>query len=605
MASMNTCPEELRLMFVEHVHDVSPKSLDSLALVNKSFHKHVQNFRFQAWNFRHGNLTKDLDYIKRKKLQDKIRRVHLTDYMAVRYDFCMLLPKMAMLRDIEMVCGFGHKYLQDTILKYLRCRQEIRLHVALSGEPIRHEGVLAEPIHLEGFVGCQNLYSLSVKHHYDMMTSCRDVTKPLKDVLLTCPNLRHLKLDIRQLPNPGNRLMHYCGFGFVNNERIPAALETLEVIAYPFGKKDTHPHLFQPNIPDYPLLGYEQRYWTNRFDWSNLTRLNVRDTWAWIPHLEKLTSLKEVDFTSDPCTEFAPAFLRGVPTKLESIKVNQLEVPGWDTIVLHGSALRVLHIVGDGRQNPAANMTIEHELRNILKPIREGCPYIEDLGISFARDDLWPDEILREVAQFKRVRKVTLYFDYTNRNFNNHKLKPAITFKGASDVFKYLAVWSEGKEYYPFREVRLVSGIFRPLKNLYIVPQTAEDAWTNDSAVTIVCQTSERDDTRNTEWYEASCPDLTAEENDILDEGVTVGRKEMLKLVKRSLTAPRLKTVSPKFKLAWEGPVSYWQWQDYRNWFYRPGKERFFKGDGVDYIVEDEDDWHELRRGHPHPPFQH
>ncbi|KAI0894261.1 hypothetical protein F4806DRAFT_117997 [Annulohypoxylon nitens] len=598
MASINTCSEEILMMFVDYVYHQSPKSLDNLSLVNKRFCKLVAERRLRSWTFRHGNLSEDLDIIEDENAYNKIRRVSLMDYMAVKPQFLAAAAKMEMLRDIEMVSGFCHKDLQNTFIKFLQGRPEIRLHLKVVSERRRHASETENVVLLQRFAGCTNLHSLSVEHTYCNPPQCDAMTRPLKTVLLTCTNLRHLKININKVHPVEN---FYCGFGFVNGERIAAALETLQIISYPFGKQDSaSPHLYQPNTPGYPSVGYEQFYWTRNFDWSNLTQLNIRDTWAWIPHVKKLTSLKEVDLSNDPCTVNPKFFLANVRPELEVIKVHQMKRPGWESIARHGKTLRVLHFTGEGRQNIRALMQICQESSE-LESIRDNCPHIEDLGVCIDRFDHYPIEYLHLIAEFKKVTKVTLYFDYTKRNFTSRKLQPAVTFEGASRVFSDLRgfKWCKNK-YYPIREVRLVSGLFHPPKNLEITDTSEQHSWTEDSLISIVVKADEEETRRHRGPCIPSCSELTEHENvylrvyDWMEHGLC---KAVLSTIPRSTTEPRLKKVSPKFKVACNGPMTFRKWLDAKHWIYDRKGTAFFKdNDGMDWVIEDEDDWHELKR---------
>ncbi|KAI1088367.1 hypothetical protein F5B19DRAFT_471639 [Rostrohypoxylon terebratum] len=247
MASINTCSDEILVMVVDCVYHQSPKSLDNLALVNKRFHRLVVERRQRSWIFRHGNLSEDLEYIKKNEIHNKIRRLGITDFMAVKPEFLAVLAKMEMLRDIEMVCGFGHRDLQDTFIKHLQRRPDIRLHLNVVGEPIQQPFGFRNEVRLKCFEDCVNLYSLRIKHSYKTFPECSAITIPLKMVLLTCPNLKHLKIDIKKIILRNNQPTHnYCGFRFLQGQRLPATLKTLEIIAYPFGKMDSHISVITP-----------------------------------------------------------------------------------------------------------------------------------------------------------------------------------------------------------------------------------------------------------------------------------------------------------------------------------------------------------------------
>ncbi|KAI2470702.1 hypothetical protein F4781DRAFT_166087 [Annulohypoxylon bovei var. microspora] len=604
MASMNTIPEEITRMVVELIHAACPGSLNSLALVNSSFHKHVVEFRLRTWTFHHGNLEEDLEHIKVKDVWRFIRRININDYMGVKANLCDSLPKMKMLRDIELLCGFVHKDLGKTLLKSLQDQPHVRLHATFASHPVRF--TLART-NLHVFVGSPNLYSLHIKHQYATKTSCLEVTLPLKRILLTCANLRHLTLDIK--PIPFGQPVEYCGFGFVKGERPLAALETLRVMAYPFGKRDSSPTPSKPNVVGYPLYGSEQLYWATHFDWTNITQLSIRDTWMFTRHLAKLKSLKEVDLTSDPWGHHATKFLEGIPANLESIKVHELEAPCIDAIIKHGSTLRVLHITSDNRRltSPPNVPSIPLD-EEILHLIQDECPYIEDLGISFRREAVWDEEILDAVAEFPKLRSLTLYFDYSHHGFSE-KLLPEMTYKGALDVFEYHRVTAPSNRNCPLREVHLLAGLFHPTdKENLNVRSTNELEWANSSRISFICELDERDDHAARGCALVTCPELSEDENEICQ--IAIGAHcDPLEMVDRSPTEPRLKTVSTKFRLAWFGPLSLDNWLDKRNqriqnyWVYRPGEVNFFMRNGIDYVVEDEEDWEELRRWTCHPTF--
>lgn len=156
--------------------------------------------------------------------------------------------------------------------------------------------------------GCINLRSLELVHTFRDASTCLAATTPLKHILLSCPNLRRLKLDIGR-PKVGcvsyGLLFEYCGIGFLQGERPLAALEDLELIDYPFGMPkpvvDPRYEIEWPFCTGYPLAMQEKEYWADHFDWSRIKRLVVSSSLGMrlMPHL---TSVREVDL-EDPSLE--------------------------------------------------------------------------------------------------------------------------------------------------------------------------------------------------------------------------------------------------------------------------------------------------------------
>ena len=88
---------------------------------------------------------------------------------------------------------------------------------------------------LPRLAGCSGVRFVHVEAEYLTADECRELCRPLKRVLISCPNLRHLVLNI-SLPRtgcvvPDVRLENF-GFDFSNGERLPP-LESLEILAYP------------------------------------------------------------------------------------------------------------------------------------------------------------------------------------------------------------------------------------------------------------------------------------------------------------------------------------------------------------------------------------
>ena len=218
--------------------------------------------------------------------------------------------------------------------------------------------------------GSLNLHSLAIKHFFISSKECRAVTRPVKSILLSCPNLRKLKLDIatHRSPPPSR----YCGFGFKVGER-PPPLEELIVVAYPFGRLDTiYP---TPNYDDIPSVFYYQGYpegidkcdyWIQTFDWSRLKRLQAPFPSLALDLMPKVNAMEAV------------SLLRGRSSvSIESILLN------------HGRMLRKLEVhMPEHRYR--RNWGEEAPDNAYLRRIRDSCPRLEELAIDVDRANSWP-----------------------------------------------------------------------------------------------------------------------------------------------------------------------------------------------------------------------
>jgi hypothetical protein len=147
--------------------------------------------------------------------------------------------------------------------------------------------------------GSLNLYEFSVRADYVTAEECLRITRPLKDLLLSCPNLCKLSFDIHvkgfgcvwySAPND------YCGLGLVSGESLPP-LEELELLDYPWGHRAAYSRSLQSSgkrVIGYPELGVEQDYWANNMDWSRPRRLTAHDASLAYRIALKLTALDEV-----------------------------------------------------------------------------------------------------------------------------------------------------------------------------------------------------------------------------------------------------------------------------------------------------------------------
>lgn len=406
MSTINDLPEEILGRIVELVHHSSPGTMDALAKVNGRFDRLVLYQQHHTLSFPHhypeDYIQEDLVRIQREQMWPAIRRLNLTGSTRASHLLGDCLQKMTGLRDVEV--ELGQEFIEH-LLGPLRAHPQIRLHMKIA------LAVYKSSVHKQRIIRCLpsvkgnlNLYSLDVEHGFWKHVDCSRVTRLLKGVLLTCPNLRHLRLNIFQRKTgngpAGNQ---YCGFGFANGES-PPALESLEIVAYPFGSgRNPAWHV------GYPLEGREQEYWTNNFKWSRLKRFSSPVVNILPDDLGTMTSLKEIQLSRKAYHPHKPIetreFFARVPPVLESIKVPHMDLINLNDITKHKGGLRVLHLIW---KDEFKDVWCKGIHPGMLHCILRHCPNIEELAVQLHRHDL--KDALRIIARFPKLRTLTIYF---------------------------------------------------------------------------------------------------------------------------------------------------------------------------------------------------
>lgn len=134
-------------------------------------------------------------------------------------------------------------------------------------------------------VGNPSLYSLSMDISVEKGEECARTTSVLKDVLLSCPDLRRIpELRTRWCHHgcesyPLGVMASYAGMGFAGGERPAAAWEELGLGEYMWPSVGMGMAgnwvLGGLGSRGYPVhAGPEETYWAEMFDWSRLERLN-------------------------------------------------------------------------------------------------------------------------------------------------------------------------------------------------------------------------------------------------------------------------------------------------------------------------------------------
>lgn len=374
-----------------------------------------------------------------------------------------------------------------------------------------------------------------------------EVTQPLKKLLLSCPNLRKLSLNI-DLPRQGCVMHHlpnqYCGLGLTNGER-PPPLEELQICNYPWGR-NSGGSLGLYSV-GYPEAGLEMDYWANTFDWSRLCRL---DTSVMFAHtlMRKLTALKHVRFARswNPNRESTQQFFEQVPSTLESICIPTLGCVGITAIARHGLGLRKLEIhqeeLSYGKWKDG--LITDQD----LAALRDALPHLEELAIDVDRDgDDWPRNTLGIVAEFPRLQSLKLWF-----GLGEWMVKPAepyLTMASASELFRDLRRRSNNKS---LRRLHVFSGCPPPLSESQgLLTEAAE--WPQDNSTSFVCEMAERDDDVQQGLFSVICPKLSEELNN-----------KMERVVRREEERSHAENNMIDFKVALDGPIRLPEWLNHR-----------------------------------------
>lgn len=544
---------EIISLIIELVQLDSPKSLSSLALVNLHFYRLTRYVQFRELRLdldKPSDPKKDDDdllgpwknYLEKADLFPAVRSLRIVgNTKNALSGISTLLPTLTGLTDIFWDARI---VIDEGLLEHLRERPLVRLHTGR----VEHHNRDVEPSPESSFLlqlqHCTNLTSLEIVHTFTNADGCLYVTKPLRRILLSCPNLRRLKLDIG-LPTGGcvgfGPLQEYCGVGFSDGERPLAALEELELVRYPFGLPP--PFIFYSR--GYPATVLEKDYWIETFDWSRLRCLSLpgeNSTLAvkWMPWLT--SSIREVSLQGARPNDLQ-AFFGQIPTVLGAITISKIADIDLESILRHGSALRKLKIHQPERfsQRAAADGIWAQEAVGLdaLQAIRDACPLIEDLSLNLSRDGTWPYQAFDILASFPRLHRLELWFELGVRS-PSKPVRPYVTFHSAADIYRYLLAKSARKP--PcLRTIHIHSGAPAPMGLGFPSPLAF---WPGDNSTSFVCHLSDRDDESARAVFSTTCTRVSDSGNKFLRETEPGWDEEELERKWRHLTKTLRDTLS-------------------------------------------------------------
>ena len=394
--------------------------------------------------------------------------------------------------------------------------------------------------------GNSQLHSLHVQETYRGAKDCLEITQPLKKILLSCPNLRSLTLNIA-MPQGGcvrySSPTEYCGIGFVNGER-PPALERLLLIHCPLGT---------PSMPGYPGIGAEADYWAEVFDWSRLKYLQISNALIALTLMPKLTALEEVEIAESWWPEKVAQFCQEVQPTLKRISVQNKDCITMEGVLRHGATLRGLQVhQNEFWQDKWSEGCISDES---LIRIRDSCPLIEELRLNVNRRGEWPHSTLRLLGSFPRLRRLTLWFELGMSRDKEEEgvAEPKVTFSAVQWMFGYLRTHAPTQ---PSRleELRVFSGSPSGIVRGRPSPMAF---WPQHNSMQFLCRLSVRDDEASQGHFTCECPVLSKEGNEVL-------RGERAKLEKSKpvgLMDYDTRYEDERLRVAMNGPESRETWQ--------------------------------------------
>lgn len=350
--------EELILLIIDHLQDISPGSVVVLASANSFLYSKARYVQHRHVTIgikpsKAANETAYLRYLSSNGLLPAIRTLRYADFVnePEKYQFPQPLydpiDRMTGLRDLH----WEVHPIPASLLDKLKQRTRVRLHAVIRFITASHPQSRALSLgHIDALSGSPNLYSLRVNVNYVTAEESLETLRPLRGLLLSCPNLRKLSLDVYQ-PRFGcqryDLTAEYCGLGLSGGERLPV-LEELDVVEYPWGRDSSR---FPYGVKGYPGKDeVEEEYWARHCDWSRLRRLAESKGSLAYQIAPQLTALDHVNFASGFHFGFPSIykheqqamihFFRVIPSILDSIVVPNFESLTAAPIVRHGSRLR-------------------------------------------------------------------------------------------------------------------------------------------------------------------------------------------------------------------------------------------------------------------------
>ncbi|AEO70910.1 21d9211f-c590-4420-ac64-12fd2e5d1df3 [Thermothielavioides terrestris] len=556
--------EDIILHIFELVHAASPHSAANLALVHPRFYRLARYVQHRcvdiALSTTDEAAAKRLDLIEKEGLLPAIQELRVRGGIRDLNQHCLsrlaaMLAGMTALRSVFWESG----PIPTLALENLRKLPfPVQLHVRV--EKIRGGNPAAAEL-LSALAGYDALTSVTLEAGYTNAGDCLHLTRPLKKLLLSCPNLVNLSIDLH-LPRQGcvgySPPDEYPGLGFSRGERPLRPLESLTIYEYPWGEGVVRG---LPHSIGYPCEGREMDYWAANFDWSALRRLalippptqimlyNTSQPWIANTLAPRLTALREVSFTvvDDPFGNSVRTFFDQVPSTLEDISVPYLDSIGVACLARHAPTLRRLAVHQPGGPSSPSGWE-EHLLSEAaLEDLSQTVPHLEELGIDMLRvDGDWPRGKLDLLARFPRLRALELWFD-----LGNGPPQPALTASSAARLFADLRRTCPA-----LQQLRIHSG-FPPQPKLGF-PASFGPSYTEYNSTSFTCRVAEGDGEAVAEGVAVTSPKLSPRLNARMCR--ILKGKEKREDIPEQLIALRVALDGPLPSADWERWAERWRW---------------------------------------------
>ncbi|KAI1744772.1 hypothetical protein F4680DRAFT_444044 [Xylaria scruposa] len=332
---------------------------------------------------------------------------------------CQLVPKVKGLRDAHVLIPVGVPPFIEPLTRLLVVLRSHKPPVRVNAK-LRNFRYGFAP--LQVFCDFSNLYALEYAL-YKSRDSSRDnpeILPILRSILITCPNLRILKLYTRTIESC--RRMRFSSYEptYTREER-PRCLENVKLPG------------------DYN----DDSWFEEFFDWSKLSHLRIKEV-ALLPYLaNKLTALKsfEAPNVSGYNRRIMRNFFAGQPSRLECIKLplwNLLPLP---SLMKYGPTLRALHFTHSSMLYEGYDLTAYK-----IKLICAFCPCLEEFELSVRRQSGWPVDIMEALTNFPKLRSLTIITRFCEVDVSQTPdptpkdlTRPFITFKEVRSLYNRLA----------------------------------------------------------------------------------------------------------------------------------------------------------------------
>ncbi|KAF2159014.1 hypothetical protein M409DRAFT_30549 [Zasmidium cellare ATCC 36951] len=512
VTSLCSLPRDILFSISDILQRESPTSLSSLSLVNSQLHRLAQYCQHQHVRIEilGDTLIKRCAIIESNGLEAAVRQLTLVDIPGGNMQPCSkyrqhidmigrVLPRFTGLKSLD----YRGNSVPAAILSILA--PQVTLSATFPGSPKTSP---ADEL-LMRLYNNENLSTLNVQFTWIHESECRRIMRHLKEVILTCPNLKSLTLDVSQPTSgcvPSSQPIEYVGLGFEYGEKI-APLEELILLNYGFGRASRSPTSDVPSDVTGIVVANEIDYWVESFDWSRLKKLKTGYEKFALKAASQFTALEEVHILNSWRNPTMHEFLNQVANSLRTISAPTLRQVSLDGLMCHAGTLETLRLHrAEDHQGTWQGDCIDLDS---LGQLQSGLPCLRELSVDIARSGRWPLTVFDAFAGFNRLRILDIWFELGLQDFE-HPVEPQLTFDTARDVCEYLRSRCP-----KLQRMHLHSGHAPPIGFGF---PSVQAFWPEQNSTSFVCERSERDDAVANDRFIITCPRLEQREKSLRRE---------------------------------------------------------------------------------------